>query len=72
MYMDRWTLTERLEDIYFAGDLTLMTVAEAARDMQESLRLFLKYAGQVRLKFSAAKTKLMRKTPLQVNPDNRR
>lgn len=54
----QWTLTERLEDIDFADDLTLM--AQAARDMQESLRLLVKYAGQVGLKINAAKTKLMR------------
>jgi len=54
----QWTLTERLGDIDFADDLTIL--AQRAQDMQESLRLLVKYAGQVGLKINVTKTKLMR------------
>ena len=54
----QWTLTERLGDIDFADDLALM--AQTAHDMQESLRLLVKYAGQVGLKINVMKTKLIR------------
>ena len=51
-------MTTRLEDIDFADDLTLL--AQAARDMKDSLRLLVKYAGEVGLQINVAKTKMMR------------
>lgn len=54
----QWTLTERLEDIDFADDLALM--AQRARDMEESFRRLVKYAGQVGLQVNMIKTKLIR------------
>src|SRR5262249_19673691 len=54
----QWTFTERVEDIDFADILVLM--AQTARDIQESLRLLVKHAGQVGLKINVTKTKLMR------------
>ena len=53
----QWTLTERLEDIDFVDDLALM--AQRARDMEESLRRLVKYAGQVGLQINVSKTKVM-------------
>lgn len=47
-----------MEDIDFADDLALM--AQRARDMEESFRRLVKYAGQVGLQVNMTKTKLMR------------
>lgn len=54
----QWNMTDRLEDIDFADDICALT--HRFQDMDEKLKLLIKYAGQVGLKINVEKTKLLR------------
>ncbi len=53
----RWTLTEQIEDLDYADDLSLLS--HTGRDMKEKTNRLRDYAEQVGLKINAKKTKLM-------------